>query len=76
MIGVPIGLPQSRDVPTAPWHGRDVSTAAHCMVGVPTSLPYSRDVCSMVGVPARLPYIVGMYLVHGMAEMCYCGTEQ
>ena len=54
MVGVPTGLLQSRDVPTAPWHGRDVSTAAYCMVGVPTGLPYSRDVYSTVGVPTYL----------------------
>ena len=41
MVGVPIELLQSRDVPTAPWHGRDISTAAHCMVGY---LPVYRTV--------------------------------
>ena len=57
MVGVPTGLPQGRALPTAPWHGREVSTAVYCMVGIPTGLPYSRDVYSTVGVPTGLPYI-------------------
>ena len=75
MVGLPTGLTQSRDVPTGSCMA-EMFLLWSRMVGIPTGLPHSRDVYSMVRVLTGLPYIVGMYLVHGMAEMCYCGTEQ
>ena len=43
MVGVPTGLPQSRDVPTGSGMA-EMFQLLSCMVGLPTGLTQSRDV--------------------------------